>query len=854
MTFIQRRSNHRPLPNHGSSIPLPSTNHKPIQQRLRKPHGENCATKLKITPPLLSHIFTLLLILTYTTCAYGGCVSDDVQPANVPISHLDYSHKETDSGSPRVKRAPAELYSPIRIHTYYGDIGVELNDIEQERLKTIIQEGVRKITKILSVLPVRKLLLSRDACAGVHSRGPNKGRCGAMERGYRGEKCLNEFYIPDEHLGQFVTYNSKDRDPNVVYAAGEGLVNTDFVLYVNSRTDTVKCATMSRNVIAYGGYCQTDGNSRPIAGYINICPLHLRPPLYEHSRLTLIGIHEMFHTLGFTKSLFEKYRDCRQSDTGTNCPLQHNAIRTIYGVERLATPILVERTSQHFKCNDSTVDFGVPLDVTSGTMSSHWDAAFLQGSIMTPNFGIPHLTKIDPLTLAVFEDSGWYTVNYGMADPYTWGKGEGCTFGLNSTCHKPSQYFCTNRPRGCHYLLEDKGVCGTDQFLHTCKIYQAETGGHCIDSDSAPSTDVLMKTGEVYSRESRCFYGNLTRTKLSETVGSAIEGGCYQHRCVKTVNHDDLQVKVGQSDWVNCPWGQSINVPGYIGVLMCPRKGILCVTPPPTPTTTTTSTTPVMDSTTSIPSTTPTTTQSALSTSKEANEEDDALEVVITYDIGNYNDLKLRNLDEEFRNKSIAMVTDLCGIPVTRIKNINLKSGSIIFSFELLPEDESGESGPTTSEAYVLLKDAIKMGEFIVDVGDFRYMATSVQKAADITPKNKALHAGKIVGIILGALLLITLIVIAGMLINKYKVNQQVSPISSRAVSCEFGENGNRKPEPRLSVTSNPGKANRTTFHHTNHERSSQVQKSGSFSHLEECRSPSVISSKSVQVGEISSV
>lgn len=34
----------------------------------------------------------------------------------------------------------------------------------------------------------------------------------------------------------------------------------------------------------------------------------------------------------------------------------------------------------------------------------------------------PHVTFIDRITLAVFEDSGWYKVDYRSADVYVWGK------------------------------------------------------------------------------------------------------------------------------------------------------------------------------------------------------------------------------------------------------------------------------------------------------------------------------------------------------------------------------------------------------------------------------------------------
>jgi len=46
----------------------------------------------------------------------------------------------------------------------------------------------------------------------------------------------------------------------------------------------------------------------------------------------------------------------------------------------------------------------------------------------------PHLMLIDNITLAVFEDSGWYRVNYAYADNFIWGRGMlHCTTTLSLT-------------------------------------------------------------------------------------------------------------------------------------------------------------------------------------------------------------------------------------------------------------------------------------------------------------------------------------------------------------------------------------------------------------------------------------
>lgn len=41
---------------------------------------------------------------------------------------------------------------------------------------------------------------------------------------------------------------------------------------------------------------------------------------------------------------------------------------------------------------------------------------------------VDHEVIFSKFTLALFEDSGWYQVNYDFADPAYWGKDKGCDF------------------------------------------------------------------------------------------------------------------------------------------------------------------------------------------------------------------------------------------------------------------------------------------------------------------------------------------------------------------------------------------------------------------------------------------
>ena len=40
---------------------------------------------------------------------------------------------------------------------------------------------------------------------------------------------------------------------------------------------------------------------------------------------------------------------------------------------------------------------------------------------------------LSSLTLALLEDSGWYSVDYSAAEPLEWGRGKGCDF-INQGC------------------------------------------------------------------------------------------------------------------------------------------------------------------------------------------------------------------------------------------------------------------------------------------------------------------------------------------------------------------------------------------------------------------------------------
>merc|ERR1719409_2475353 len=66
-------------------------------------------------------------------------------------------------------------------------------------------------------------------------------------------------------------------------------------------------------------------------------------------------------------------------------------------------------------------------------IGSHWEARLFMTATMAA-FTTPN-PKLLPMTLALFEDSGWYKANYSMANRLQvgvdWGFQQGCAFALD---------------------------------------------------------------------------------------------------------------------------------------------------------------------------------------------------------------------------------------------------------------------------------------------------------------------------------------------------------------------------------------------------------------------------------------
>ncbi|KAM7321580.1 hypothetical protein ACRRTK_019672 [Alexandromys fortis] len=526
----------------------------------------------------------LLLLLGVAT---SRCLHDETQKT-VRLLRPHFSQTPIHSRSSILPLPDSHDPQPLRIQTYYTRDPVSNEawapDADEmrgaSRALAALRETTRRIQSILAVTPVQgPLLLSRDPTRYCHALWgdpdtPNYHRCSLLNPGYQGESCLGA-KIPDAHLRGYSVWPEHGL-PQQIQPDGPGVQNTDFLLYVRV-AHTSKCHK-EPSVIAYAACCQLDSEDRPLAGTIVYCAQHLTSPSLSHSDIAMGTLHELLHALGFSGELFKKWRDCpSELSARENCSTRRQVTRRDeWGQLLLSTPAVSHSLAKHLGIPGALL--GAPLE-EEGSLSSHWESRLFQGSVMTATFEGAQRSRLDPVTLAAFEDSGWYQVNYSAAEQLLWGQGSGVGFGLVSTCSNgSSDFFCTRSGLGCHYLHLDKGSCSSDPTLEGCRMYKPlASGSECWKVENGLLAGAENPHGEIYHPYSRCFLANLTSQVLSKDKGSQLSvtptGRCYLHQCT---HKGAYKVQVEGSPWIPCLPGKAIQIPGYYGLLYCPQ-GRLCL-------------------------------------------------------------------------------------------------------------------------------------------------------------------------------------------------------------------------------------------------------------------------------------
>ena len=460
--------------------------------------------------------------------------------------------KENESN---VRFLEEDNYSPIRLHIEYlkSDGLDSLSSDNLSKIKTSIDASVFMYQELLKVIPIASLL--------------------------KISTCRN-IIIPD----------------NIINVG----VSADIVIFVNIDS------SMEGLIEAWSYTCGLDNYmKRPIAGVLNISSKLDFGKINWEKYLTGLIFHELTHILVFSSELYQYYWDNTLKKTK---PISDIILedQIINGKRRklIKTPRVINETQKHFNCTNV---IGLELEnQDEDSYGSHWESRLMLGDYMiSTSYDDLAISRI---TLALFEDSGWYQVNYYTGDLFRFGRNQGCEF-LNEKCiyNKKSSFgsnFCdVNGKTQCLAGGKYKGACVIKDNIQIPDIYyqyfgNSSTGGYpYTDYCPVPSgfnydgmfyggscisgKENILNVGiyESISEDSGCFISSLFESNINQTsqvIKSIQQPVCYQYSCnIKTLS---VEITVNKK-LINCPTQGGIMIlDGFSGQIECPSYDNYCFT------------------------------------------------------------------------------------------------------------------------------------------------------------------------------------------------------------------------------------------------------------------------------------
>jgi len=440
------------------------------------------------------------------------------------------------------KRKLASSYSAIRIMADYSNLRATsgISDSTIEQVKQLIDETCNEFSKILEVVPIGTQLSIGEDDIKYSCDVDNIGS------GYQSYFLFSDLVI-------FPTFDS----------------------------------TLATNVLAAAGMCMYLTESiRPIYGVLLINPNLSFSKRNTNLYMKNLFFHELTHVLVFSPELF------------SNLGMMTTRIFDGSFVSFINSPKVLTTARQHFNCTSLN---GVPLENQggSGSAGSHWEARYLLGDYMISSDYFDNV--ISDITLALFEDSGIYKVNYYSGGLFKFGKNMGCEFFDNkcleggNTAFKNE--FCTvNSEYICSRTKISRGQCILNEYSSTIpKRYRyfsdSDVGGfepanYCPVSNTVSqssdyyhascrvgSTSLSSDFGEVIGNSSFCFLSSLLPS--NSQLSSSSRAICYQVECDS--ENKQIIVNIGNNK-VYCPTdGGTIDNPsGFKGSINCPEYYEIC--------------------------------------------------------------------------------------------------------------------------------------------------------------------------------------------------------------------------------------------------------------------------------------
>jgi hypothetical protein len=364
-------------------------------------------------------------------------------------------------------------------------------------------------------------------------------------------------------LGSSVSTICEHSTPSILKGTG---VPADMFVYFDSEAH-------SGSQIARSKYCYlASGTKRPLVARTVVNRnqmVHPKGDIIRHEMNMLVMMHEMIHNFGFSTYNFKYFLD-----SNGNTRKGHVKSVSIAGSTHtvLDVPPLTTRLRNFYGCSSLQ---GAVLENSGGdaTASSHFERKLFVYEAMSSGSILGR--RISEFSLALLEGSGWYIPDYNYADPFFFGKGQGCGF-VNGKCSSTSSQFdeyCTGSARGCAPHGRAGGYCKSDSISDNCRYYSPNADYDCENDDAADNA--RLADLQVFGRGvgSRCFTGDLN-TRQSSSGRTTF---CFKYTCVGSGSDTQVEVQVGKNK-LTCTQPGKKTIDGYYGSIDCPDPQAFCET------------------------------------------------------------------------------------------------------------------------------------------------------------------------------------------------------------------------------------------------------------------------------------
>ena len=368
--------------------------------------------------------------------------------------------------------------------------------------------------------------------------------------------------------------------------------------------------TLSSTLASAFPHSLSSYDNRPIRGgiYINARSIPDEPQNEKSidRRFFTTLFHETCHVLGLTESLYEKWLNRDNGNSyGSDLPLSKYS-KDGKNFTILHTPILHEYAKHRWNRTyfADNIPMGLELEDGggSGTATSHPEGRVYFNEVMVGLAIQPAV--ISDLVLSMLEDTGYYNVNWSMAEPLAWGAGE--SIGQNPLhdfpteppyLSFPSHYLCNplskqNTNSICSYdfsstatcistmsancpslTSEGETFCSAQKFFNPLNysvrgyylipdfiIYKQAQTLHFCNGDGSSGTE-----DETFGEDSMCVISN---------IGNYESARCYKMFCDEKM--ETLTIQVGEEKKICHQENETITFDNYNGYIKCPSPLLMC--------------------------------------------------------------------------------------------------------------------------------------------------------------------------------------------------------------------------------------------------------------------------------------